>query len=366
MFSPAMSRPFGIGAVAAQGIMPLLVGPTYLLIFLVGRGETPIAPEPGWVLPVIVALNVCVQVLAMIGAVGMYWIPRLLHLQRLDGYRVRPAGIGMLTYLGLFPPAVAAIGLAWERGDMPAWYFVLGASSWLVVVPAIVDWLPRRSLGTDVSPELGPEGFGSGPVGDLRPLGDFDLTVSPTWVVLPQAGDPGWARDAAAELSDIPRRRDQLARRLERVQSELTAEPHLMVGVWVPAPTSPEVVGMLTVDRIVAPAGQRVDRARYREMIEPDHRQKITVFGRYIDDIEVPAGPALLVTEVVGQPRSRWRPWDKMIGQNFIFTVFAPGCSEALQLAFSTSIVELQDALQADAVATMDTLTVSLRKVPAP
>lgn len=135
--------------------------------------------------------------------------------------------------------------------------------------------------------------------------------------------------------------------------------------MWVPAPTPSEVAGMLTVDRIVPPEGQRVNREHYRALIEPDHRQKVTVFGRYIDDIEVPAGLALLLSVVVGQPRSRWRPWDKMIAQNFMFTIFPPGCSDALQLAFSTSIVELADALRADATGAMRTLTVTLGEVTA-
>ncbi len=364
MFSPGMSRHFGIGAVAAQGVMPVLAILGYVLLFVASSdGSTPVAPRPDWVLPAIGALNAAVQLLAATGAGGMYWAPRLLLLQRADGYRVRPTGGGMLTYLALFPPAMAAIGLAWQEGDVPAWYFMLGASSWLVVVPAMTDLLLRGRLGADAQAEPDPQQLGSGPVDDLLPVGDFDLSLPRRWLTLPQQGAPGWAQEGAARLSYG--RRDKLARVLERVQPELTAEPHLMVGVWVPAPTSPEVVGMLTVDRIVPPEGQRVDREHYRALIEPDHRRKVTVFGRYIDDIEVPAGPALLVTEVVGQPRSRWRPWDKMIGQSFIFTVFPQGCSEALQLAFSTSVVELEDALHADAVATMDSLTVTLRKVTA-
>lgn len=365
MFSPGMSRPFGIGAVAAQGIMPVLAILGYVVIFVAASGaSTPVASRPDWALAAILALNAVVQLLAAVGAVGMYWVPRLMSLQRADGYRVRPTGGGMLAYVALFSSAMAAIGLAWQEGDVPGWYFLLGGASWVLVVPALADLLLRAWLGADAAVEPGPQHLWGGPVGDLLPVGDFDLSLPGRWLTLPPQGAPGWAQEGAARLSYG--RGDKLARVLERVQLDLTAEPHLMVGVWVPAPTSPEVVGMLTVDRIVPPEGQRVEREHYQVLIEPDDRQKVTVFGRYIEEIEVPAGPALLVTEVVGQPRSRWRPWDKMIGQNFIFTVFPPDCSEALQLAFSTSVVELQDALQADAVATMDSLTVTLRKVPAP
>lgn len=362
MFSPGMSRPFGIGAVAAQGVMPFVVAPTYILIFLLTDASS--VSRVGWVLPAIVAVNVTVQLLAIIGAVGMYWIPRLVHLQRLDGYRVQTTGKAMLAYLALFPPPVAAVGLAYVGGDMQWWHFVLGGASWVVVIPALVDLALRAVLGTEAPPEPGPERLGSGPVGDLLPAGDFDLSIPRAWVALPQQAASGWAQHAAAELSTIPGRRDQVAERLERVQPELTSQHHLMVAVWAPQQASPELAGTLTVDRIVPPAGQRVDRDDYRLLIEPDHRRKVTVFARYIDDIDVPAGPALLVTEVLTQSTSRWRPWDKLAIKNLIYTVFPQGCSEALQLAFNTTHAGvLDEALQLDADATIDTLTVSLGEV---
>lgn len=364
MSSTSMSRLFGIGAIAAQGVMPLLAATTYIFIFAASGDSPPTdMSRPDWVLTLIVGLNIAVHLLAVTGVLGMYWVPRLVFVQRFDGYRMRPVGRGMLAYLGLFPPAAAAIGLAWQQGNVPGWYFLLGGASWALVVPALVDVLLRGRRDADSAAEPVPHQLGSGPVGDLLPVGDFDLSLPRRWLWLPQESAPEWAQEGAARLSGDPKRRDKLAQELEKVAPELTAGAHLMAGVWVPGATSPKVAGMVTVDRIVPPEGQRVDREHYRALIEPDHRKKVTVFGRYIDEVEVPAGPVLLVTEVVGQPRSRWRPWDKMIGQNSIFTVFPPGCSEALQLAFSTSVVELQDALQADAGATLETLTVTLEEV---
>lgn len=41
-------------------------------------------------------------------------------------------------------------------------------------------------------------------------------------------------------------------------------------------------------------------------------------------------------------------------------TVFPPGCTDALELTFVTFVLELGDALAADAAAILDTLRVTL------
>lgn len=206
------------------------------------------------------------------------------------------------------------------------------------------------------------DGIGSGPVGELRPLGDLDLSAPDTWLPLPDQGHPGWTQVAAERLCDGRPTRAKLARRLERLQPKLTADPHLMVGVWVPDRGSPKVAGLMFVDWVVPGKGLRVDREYVRDLIEADRRSGVVVFARYLDDIELPAGPALLVSEIIAEPTSAWFPWPKEVRENLTYVVFPPGCSDALQLTFS-ALEEFGERLEADAASMVHTLSVSLEEV---
>ncbi len=203
---------------------------------------------------------------------------------------------------------------------------------------------------------------GNTPVVELRQLDDFELSAPDTWAPLPDEPQSGWDQDAAEQLCDGKGSRATLARRLQRLQRRLTDVPHLLAAVWVPDRASPKVAGLLYVDR-VSPAGRvRIDREWCRNLIEPDLRSGVRVFAHYVDDVDLPAGPGLLVSEIIAEPASRWFPWSKEVRENLTYIVLPPGCSDALMLRFS-AVEELGERLEADAAATMATLTVSLGEV---
>lgn len=194
-------------------------------------------------------------------------------------------------------------------------------------------------------------------------LGSYELSAPDTWASIPVVeGEPGWAQDAAALLCDGEAAQAVLATRLERTHHELIADPHLLLGVWVPDRAAPTVAGLMTVDWVLPDEGRALNRASYRALIDPDRRSGHTVFGRHIDEVEVPAGEALLVREVIARRDSSRFPWRKALQENVIYTVFPPGCSDALELTFVTFSLELGDTLAADAAAVLDTLRVTLEE----
>lgn len=199
-------------------------------------------------------------------------------------------------------------------------------------------------------------------MGELRPLGDFDLAAPDTWLPLPGEGRPGWAQGAAEWLCDGEKVRAKLARRLERLQPKLSGSQHLMVGMWVPDRASPKIAGLLFVDGVAPDEGSRLDREYYRGLIKPDRRHGVRVFAHYVDDVELPAGTALLVSEIVAEPSPGGLPWSKEVRENLTYIVFPPGCSDALKLTF-TALEEFGERLEDDAVSIMQTLTVSLGEV---
>jgi hypothetical protein len=197
------------------------------------------------------------------------------------------------------------------------------------------------------------------------PLGSYELCVPDTWASIPGIEeDSGWAQDVAALLCDGDSTQAALAVRLARTHPELIAEPHLLLGVWVPDRSAPDVAGLMTVDWVLPDEDRPLGRSYYRGLIEPDRRVGHTVFDRHVDEVDVPAGPALLVREVIARPDSRWFPWRKALQENVIYTVFPPGCSDALELTFVAFALEHGEELAADAVAVLDTLRVTLEEAP--
>jgi hypothetical protein len=198
---------------------------------------------------------------------------------------------------------------------------------------------------------------------ELRPLGDFDLVVPDTWLPVPDEGRPGWTEVAAERLCDGRKARAKLARRLEGMHPALTANGHLMVQVWVPDRASAEVAGLLFVDGVAPAEKVRLDREYYRRLIEPDLRRNVRVFAHYVDGVELPAGSALLVSEIVAEPKpDRWLPLTKEVREKLTYVVFPRGCSDALKLTF-TALEEFGEKLEIDAVSIMEALTVSLGEV---
>lgn len=347
-----LSWPFRFSTSATYPGIPLIVVIGYIVVFIFFPAA--------WQWPGIVALDALVQVLAVSAVMTLYWVPRLTRVALSDLCRARPIRKPWLVYLGALPPAAAAIGLAWQAGDVPGWFYLLGSAASLVAAPALVDALIRPSRDNQSEAEAGQDDLGSGPVGGLLPLGDFDMSVPRNWLPLPNDPVPGWSRTGVGLLSNDERTRAELARTLERVRAKLMAQPHLEAWVWAPAQTRPKLAGTMTAARIVPPEGQRLDREHYRALIEPEHRHEITVYGRHIDEVDLPVGPAVRVSEVIAQPRTSWSLHNDHVVQNLAYTVFPRGCSDALRLTFRTSVVELIEPLEADAARIVHTLTVGL------
>ncbi len=157
--------------------------------------------------------------------------------------------------------------------------------------------------------------------------------------------------------------RSALADRLEASHPLLVDGPHLTVAVWVPDRSVPDVAGLTTVGWTVPDGPQPLTRDYYRSLIDPDRPSRHPVLGRAVDDVEVPAGPALLVQEVISRPDESSVLARSTPQQNVIYTVFPPGCPNALELTFATPVLRLGDALAADAAAMVETLRVSLGEI---
>jgi hypothetical protein len=192
------------------------------------------------------------------------------------------------------------------------------------------------------------------------PLGSYELSAPDTWAAIPEMeSEPGWEKDVADLLCDTEQTQAALAALLKATHADLIADTHLLVAVWVPDRSVSEIVGLMTVDWILPEEGQLLDISSYRDLVDSDPRRGLQALDRHIDEVEIPAGEALLVREVIARSDSRSFPQRTALQENVIYTVFPPGCSEALELTFSTFVLELA----ADAAAVLDSLHVRLAEV---
>ncbi len=139
----------------------------------------------------------------------------------------------------------------------------------------------------------------------LLPLGYIaQLSMPETWASIPAVGsDPDWTRDVAELLCDGTSAQVALAAKLAENHAALIEEPHLILGVWVPDRAIPDVAGLMFVDWVVPAEGLPVNRETYRALIDPDRRTDHVTFSRHVEELDIPAGEALLVREVIARPR---------------------------------------------------------------
>lgn len=193
------------------------------------------------------------------------------------------------------------------------------------------------------------------------PMVDMDYSIPETWWLIPTvADDSRWEWRVAGRLCDGEENRALLGARLQRAHPKLVSEPSQELGVWVPNRDVPEVVGVLLVDLVLGDEGYEASRDFYRSVIDADRRTGCTVYSRTVEDVEVPAGPALLVREVLVQHQPPGSGEDEIVEERTIYAVFPPGCTDALELMFWTPSLELGDDMAADAAAIVDTLTVTV------
>jgi hypothetical protein len=201
----------------------------------------------------------------------------------------------------------------------------------------------------------------------LRPIADFQLALRPTWAkvpVAPEASD--WPLDVADRLCDEGPLRAVLASRLAGAHRDLLGdEPHVMAGVWVPDRAVPEALGILTVDWLVADPTSVVSRQDYRERIARSPRRDLTVLAQLVEDIDLPAGPAVRERERVSRSSGRRFSRRETVFETLIYTVFPPESTDALQLTFSTTALDRGDAMAEDGDAMLATLNVLLGEADA-
>jgi hypothetical protein len=192
------------------------------------------------------------------------------------------------------------------------------------------------------------------------PMVDIDYSIPDTWCLIPNVPDDSrWEWRVAERMCDGQENRALLGARLHRAHPKLISEPRQELGVWVPDRKIPEVAGVLMVDLVLGDEGHEASRDYYRSRIDPDQRTGLTVFSRAVEDVELPAGPALLVRELVVQHQPPESGEDEIVEEYTSYTVFPPGCIDALELTFWTPSLELGDDMAADAAAIVDTLTVT-------
>jgi hypothetical protein len=196
----------------------------------------------------------------------------------------------------------------------------------------------------------------------LRPIADFQIAPPPTWAAIPAVPQEGdWPLAVADRLCDNAAAHKKLAIGLMAAHQDLIGpDPHVMVAVWVPDPTSGNAQGVLTVDWMLPDPGTVLDRAYYRQSITRTPRPHLTVLEQHIDDLDLPAGPSVRERERVSRSSGRRFSRRETVFETVIYTVFPPGSTDALQLTFSTDALDLGDAMAEDADAALATLDILL------
>ena len=165
----------------------------------------------------------------------------------------------------------------------------------------------------------------------------------------------------SAAKRSIPRCSIAVARSSTR--PELLTEPLLALAVWVPDRAVAAVTGLMTVDWIEPDEGRALTRGYYRSLIDPDQRSGHTVFGGRWTRSRFRPDRRLLVQEVISRPDRSSFPARSTPQENVIYTVFPPGCREAIELTFATPALHLGDALAADAATVVEALRVNLDRM---
>ncbi len=186
------------------------------------------------------------------------------------------------------------------------------------------------------------------------------LNLPDTWAAVPNVAtnDRAWTGDVAATLCDGAQAQALVAAKLAEAHSEMISEAHVVVGVWVPDRVLPDIAGMFFLDWVVpTDDGLEVNRRTYRSLLDPDCRTDHVTYRRMLKELDVPAGPALLVHEVIARPLKSWK---RMVQENITYTVFPRGCSDAVTLAFVSFAPEFGDVLAHDAEVGVNSLRLAL------
>jgi hypothetical protein len=196
----------------------------------------------------------------------------------------------------------------------------------------------------------------------LRPIAAFQLAPPRTWAKIPVAPqDEDWPGEVAERLLDDDVLRQALATVLANLHLDLLGpDPHVMAAVWVPNRSRGYVEGMLTVDWIHPDPGARLDLPHYRGLFERTKRTNLEVLAQRLDDVELPAGPALRIRERTSRWSGRLFSRKQEVTERVGYVVFPPSSSDALQLTLETNTLSLGEALAQDADTMVATLNILL------
>lgn len=198
----------------------------------------------------------------------------------------------------------------------------------------------------------------------LREIESCYFELSETWSSVPNVPRPGdWPAEVAALLAEEGKARGRLTKALRKSHPDLL-DPQgirLVIGVWVPDREAGVVGGVVFADVLGGDPETPASRAYYRSLVEPDRRTGLTVYGRQLEDVELPAGPTLVAREVI----SRRTGIRHVLQHNVICTVFPPDSCQALQVTASTPNMALAESLEIEIEKAMATLTLTFRQEPA-
>jgi hypothetical protein len=202
----------------------------------------------------------------------------------------------------------------------------------------------------------------------LRPIADFQLAPPATWASIPIAPQEGsWPLDVGRRLCDEETKAKRLAIGLAAAHTDLLGrEAHAMAAVWVPDRAAGQLEGVLTVDWVLPDPGAALTRDYYRQLLAKAKRAGVEILAQRLDEVDLPAGPALRVRERTSRSTGRLFSRRQAVFECVLYTVLPPEISDALLLTFSTTALDLGDALAADADVSLPTLNVLLGDPDAP
>lgn len=197
---------------------------------------------------------------------------------------------------------------------------------------------------------------------NARPLAAWDIAAPPTWGGLPLVplddADPYAAQlvraeleATAADLTTDVEAQERLLGELTRIQPTVAHEGLALLAAWVPDPIAGVIMGMMTAE-LMADA-QGCPMAQFRAELRPEPVDGGSVLRFDVDEVELPAGPALLI-DALGSDEAG------DVHASVRFVCYPPGASEAVILTFDTTALHLSEELVADAWAVARSMVLEL------
>lgn len=181
----------------------------------------------------------------------------------------------------------------------------------------------------------------------------WTLGVSPTWGGWRPGHGAEDAEGVAQRLADGPAAQDRVRAAVMAFDAGArdVAASVLQLAVWVPDRSTGEVYGTMALELRV---GVTTPADYLASVRKPARDRRVKVFHHDSAPAEVEAGPAVVVTRAQADRGSR------VVLNEIEWTVFPPGSSEALQLAFGTPVAEFAQALADESAAAVNRLSVTL------